>query len=547
MTRKWFNLTLVLVMLTTLLLSACSKSTPTPEPTTAPTEAATTAAPTEAASGGSDWARIQAAGKLIVGTSADYPPFEFVNDKNEFDGFDMALIREIGKRLGLEIEIQDISFNGLIAALKAGQIDVIVAAMSATPERDKEVDFTDNYYIGTDAILVREDSDITLNTAEDMAKYKIGVQTGTVHETWVQENLVDSGKMSADNVSHYDRAELAIADLKNGRVDVVAMDYYAAQAYIKQGGIKLALKQNLSGENLAIAVPEGASELQAKLNEVIQQLWDEGFVDKLAQQYLGGDAGQIGDTDEDQGQIAEITGPNWERIQAAGKLIVGTSADYPPFEFVNDKNEFDGFDMALIREIGKRLGLEIEIQDISFNGLIAALKAGQIDVIVAAMSATPERDKEVDFTDNYYIGTDAILVREDSDITLNTAEDMAKYKIGVQTGTVHETWVQENLVDSGKMSADNVSHYDRAELAIADLKNGRVDVVAMDYYAAQAYIKQGGIKLALKQNLSGENLAIAVPEGAKGLQWHLNQVIQQLWDEGYIEKLAQQYLTGNAE
>ena len=290
MTRKWFNLTLVLVMLTTLLLSACSKSTPTPEPTTAPTEAATTAAPTEAASGGSDWARIQAAGKLIVGTSADYPPFEFVNDKNEFDGFDMALIREIGKRLGLEIEIQDISFNGLIAALKAGQIDVIVAAMSATPERDKEVDFTDNYYIGTDAILVREDSDITLNTAEDMAKYKIGVQTGTVHETWVQENLVDSGKMSADNVSHYDRAELAIADLKNGRVDVVAMDYYAAQAYIKQGGIKLALKQNLSGENLAIAVPEGAKGLQWHLNQVIQQLWDEGYIEKLAQQYLTGNA-----------------------------------------------------------------------------------------------------------------------------------------------------------------------------------------------------------------------------------------------------------------
>jgi polar amino acid transport system substrate-binding protein len=234
----------------------------------------------------SKWAEVQNANKIVVGTSADYPPFEYVNENDEYDGFDIALIREIGDRLDLEVEIKDMDFDGLIAALKAGQIDAIIAAMSATAERDEEVDFTINYYVGTDAILVREDSDITIDQAEDMAGHKIGIQAGTIHEEWVQENLVDTGKIDEGDVSRYQRAELAVADLKNGRVDVVAMDYFAAQAYIEQGGIKMALEQNLSGENMAIAIPEGAEEFQTQLNEVIREMEDEGVIDELAQEYL---------------------------------------------------------------------------------------------------------------------------------------------------------------------------------------------------------------------------------------------------------------------
>ncbi|HQJ12335.1 MAG TPA: transporter substrate-binding domain-containing protein [Anaerolineae bacterium] len=517
MKRTWFAFALSLMMLLSLTLSACNPT------------------PTEEAPIDDDWSRIQAAGKIVVGTSADYPPFEFINEQNDFDGFDIAVIREVGKRLGLTVELKDISFDGLIAALKAGQIDAIIAAMSATPERDKEVDFTLNYHIGTDAILVKEGSPLVISTAEDMAGKKIGVQTGTIHETWVQENLVATGKSKDSDVSHYERAELAIADLKNGRIDVVAMDYFAAKAYIAQGGVTMALEQNLSGENMAIAVRDGSSRLQTQLNTVVQQMWDDGTIEKLAETYLGGET--VAEETEE-----EITDAEWEAIVAAGKLVVGTSADYPPFEFINEQNDFDGFDIAVIREVGKRLGLTVELKDISFDGLIAALKAGQIDAIIAAMSATPERDKEVDFTLNYHIGTDAILVKEGSPLVISTAEDMAGKKIGVQTGTIHETWVQENLVATGKSKDSDVSHYERAELAIADLKNGRIDVVAMDYFAAKAYIAQGGVTMALEQNLSGENMAIAVRQGSAGLQWHLNQVIQQMLDEGIMEQLADQYL-----
>ncbi|MBN1260846.1 MAG: transporter substrate-binding domain-containing protein, partial [Anaerolineae bacterium] len=133
MRRKWVVILVTLLTVLTVLLSACGptqepnviEETKTEEPAEEPTEA-----PIEE----NEWTAIQGAGKLVVGTSADYPPFEFINENDEFDGFDMALIREVGNRLGIEIEIQDIAFDGLIAALKAGQIDAIIAAMSATPE-----------------------------------------------------------------------------------------------------------------------------------------------------------------------------------------------------------------------------------------------------------------------------------------------------------------------------------------------------------------------------------------------------------------------------
>ncbi len=283
MKRTWFVLILSLITLLSLLVSACNV-TPAPETKTPTPE---TVVPTTEEPVNDDWSRIQTAGKVVIGTSADYPPFEFINEQNDFDGFDIAVIREIGKRLGLTIELKDISFDGLIAALKGNQIDGIIAAMSATAERDKEVDFTMNYYIGTDAVLVKEGSTLVINTAEDMAGKKIGVQAGTIHETWVQENLVATGKAKDADVSRYERAELAIADLKNGRIQVVAMDYFAAKAYIAQGGIAMALEQNLSGENMAIAVREGAAGLQWHFNKIIQDLWDEGFIEQLAEQYLG--------------------------------------------------------------------------------------------------------------------------------------------------------------------------------------------------------------------------------------------------------------------
>jgi polar amino acid transport system substrate-binding protein len=227
-----------------------------------------------------EWEAIKQEGKMVVGTSADYPPFEFINEQDEYAGFDIELMNEIGERLDVEIEWQDIAFDGLIGSLQTGKIDAAIAAMSATAERDEQVDFTQNYYIGKDAVLVAEGAGIEIGAKEDLAGYKIGVQTGTIQDDWITENLPE------EDISRYERAEQAVLDLKSGRIDVVAMDFFAASAFVDEGGVALALETNFAEEHMAIAIPEGAEALQEQLNEVITELQDEGFVDELVMKYL---------------------------------------------------------------------------------------------------------------------------------------------------------------------------------------------------------------------------------------------------------------------
>jgi polar amino acid transport system substrate-binding protein len=219
---------------------------------------------------------------LVVGTSADYPPFEYIDEDGNYAGFDIAMMEEIGERLGMEIEWQDIAFDGLIGSLQSDKIDAIIAAMSATPDREEQVDFTDPYFIGADAIIVTEGSDIVITKNEDMAGYKVGVQSGTIQEQWVDENI------EAD-VSRYERAEQLYLDLKSGRIDVGALDYYNGLAFIDQGGVELALKTEFAGENMAIAVKEGNTELRDQIDEVIDELQAEGVVDELAMEHLAGE------------------------------------------------------------------------------------------------------------------------------------------------------------------------------------------------------------------------------------------------------------------
>ena len=225
----------------------------------------------------------QSQGKtLIVGTSADYEPFEYVDESGNYVGFDIELMEEVAARLDMEIEWQDIAFDGLIGSLQSEKIDAIIAAMSATPEREEQVDFTKPYFIGADAIIVAEGSGIEINKNEDMNGYRVGVQSGTIQEEWVDANI-DA------EVSRYERAEQAIMDLKSGRIDVVAMDYYAATSFMAQGGLELGLKTEFSGEHMAIAVKEGNTELRDQIDVVVAELQAEGFVEELAMKYLSGD------------------------------------------------------------------------------------------------------------------------------------------------------------------------------------------------------------------------------------------------------------------
>lgn len=240
------------------------------------------------------WTRVQAAGKLMVGTSADYPPFAYYTDEFQLDGLDVALIREISRRLGVTADIQDMAFEGLPDALQLRQIDVAIAALSVTPERQATLGFTNVYFVSEDAFLARQGDPARVNAVTDIVTRRVGVQRGTVYEQWLQTSLIDTGQMPSGNLLVYERAEDALRDLRERRIDLVALDLPPAAAAAAQGGVTI-IGRGLNRQLFAIALPKSANALQTQINNVLTQMQNEGQLAELVGQYIGIDPGDVVD------------------------------------------------------------------------------------------------------------------------------------------------------------------------------------------------------------------------------------------------------------
>lgn len=236
---------------------------------------------------GDHLAAIKDAGKVVVGTSADYPPFEFVDEAGTTTGFDVELMNEIAKRMGVTVEWVDMPFDSLIAAVQESKIDMSIAAFNYDEERDKTVDFTDAYYTSEDAFVVLEGFAGDLTDPMKLADYKVGAQSGTTQDGWITDTLLTPGLITEDKFMRYERVDQAILDLKAGRIEVLMSDYVPAQAYVAQNeGMTIVYHGVLSTGPMNIVIPEGDSNLQAEVNKILKELQAEGFVDALAKKYF---------------------------------------------------------------------------------------------------------------------------------------------------------------------------------------------------------------------------------------------------------------------
>lgn len=277
MNKKYLGMTIL--VLAGLLVAACSSSeTPTAEPP--PTETAETTV----------WQRIQESGVMHIGTAADYAPYEYYIDPDvsrDLDGFDIALIKAVAAKLGLGIEITDFAFDGLSSAVQIGQIDAAIAAISVTEERQALVDFSNVYISGIGvAIAVDSSGYESVDTPQEMTGLRVGVQNGTAYENWVQDELVNTGLISADQFFVYAKPEHAMSDLSADYLDIVLMDRQPALEYVDVGGVKV-VGEGVNPQVFAIAIPNGATELQSHLNQALTELQNEGVTSKLALDYLG--------------------------------------------------------------------------------------------------------------------------------------------------------------------------------------------------------------------------------------------------------------------
>ncbi len=217
---------------------------------------------------------------LMVGTNAAFPPFEFVGDDGEPDGFDMALIKAIGEKIGMDVKINDMEFDSLVSSI-GGKIDVAIAGMTVTEERQKTVDFSDSYYEAVQAVIVPKGA--VFASASDLENKKIGVQLGTTGEFIADE-------IEGAEVSAYNKAVDAVNDLNNGRVDCVIVDKNPAEVFGAQFSDKVDVLPGTTfefePEFYAIALPKGNTELADKINTALKELKEDGTYDSLVKKYI---------------------------------------------------------------------------------------------------------------------------------------------------------------------------------------------------------------------------------------------------------------------
>jgi len=219
--------------------------------------------------------------KLIIGTDATYPPFEFVDEHGQISGVDIEVGREIGRALGREVEFRNINFDGLITALRTGSIDLVISSMTATPERRQSIDFSEPYVKTGLSILAAKDS--TVQNAADLQTpgRKIVVRLGTTGESWARENFKDAKIIALDaDVS-------CVMEVVNANVDAWIYDQLSIMNYqVKHAEKTRALLAPLREEVWAVGLKQGNDELKARVNEVLARMRADGSFAKLAERFM---------------------------------------------------------------------------------------------------------------------------------------------------------------------------------------------------------------------------------------------------------------------
>lgn len=221
-------------------------------------------------------------GVMTVGTNAEFPPFEFIGADGQPDGFDMAMMKEIGKILGVEVKIENMEFKTALASI-GKRVDVVAAGLSVDEERALAMDFSDPYYTAVQSVLVKKGGSLQPATLEDLKGKKIGVQEGTTGDKVATKQVQDS------TVSRFKKGVDAVLDLQNGRIDAVIIDKTPAEVFAKTYDTVEIAKMNentFEAEEYAIGIVKGDTALREAINKALKTLRENGKYDELVKQYL---------------------------------------------------------------------------------------------------------------------------------------------------------------------------------------------------------------------------------------------------------------------
>lgn len=257
-------------LLAGLVLVACGKQEPPAPAASAPAAAATAPAP--------------AAKVYVVGTDAAYAPFESQNEKAEIVGFDIDVVKAVAQKAGIEVKFLNTPWEGIFNSLNQGDRDLLISAITITPERSQTMDFSAPYFDAQQLIAVKTDSKIA--KFADLKKLKVGVQNGTTGDEVITKL---QGKDSG-NIKRFESTPLALKELEGGGVDAVVADNGVVVHYVNNNSdlkFKTISDSSFATEQYGLAVKKGNAELLEKINNGLVAVKADGTYAQIYTKYFG--------------------------------------------------------------------------------------------------------------------------------------------------------------------------------------------------------------------------------------------------------------------
>ena len=447
---------------------------------------------------------------LVVETSPDFAPFDY-QIGGEYVGIDMDIVRAVCDDMGYNVQFRSNTFDSILISVPQGKCDIGASGFTINPEREKSVNFSDTYAEVHQVVVAPVGTDI--EDLDDLNGKIVSVQTGTTGADYAAERYSNS------NIKFQKTYSDVINDLLFGKADCEIVDSTVALSQVAAHPDELVVLDILTDspiEQYGFIFSKENTELRDKFNESLQRIKDNGLHQQILDYY------------EENGYSPDT--PSF--FSYKGTLIVETSPDFPPFEYLYGQ-EYTGIDMDIMRAIGYDINYRIEFRQNTFDSIIVSVQQGKCDLGASGFTIDEDRAKQVDFSTPYAEIHQVVVVKEGSPI--QTVDDLKGKTVSVQLGTSGATYAEENL---------DVTLLQQKEYTIAllDVIQGKADCEIVDSTVAEAQVaKNPGLKILDILDAPTEYYGFIFQKGNSEIYDLVNESLEKLIANGTVDKILQYY------
>ncbi len=496
--------------------------------------------------------RIRKRGNVLhVGISADQAPFTYRSDDGTITGFDVDLWQAIAQLWQVSIEFTPLAAGDQLPTLRSGDVDLLAAGLQHTKDQEADLNFSQTYYVGGAGLLAKPETGI--QSINDLNSRTVALLESSALGDQLQA-LADANGV-AISLATYPTYEAALDELRQGNVAALLADS-STLAQFTNNSNEWSVVSNLLGTTpYSFGLPAEDSYFNNLVNASLQQIKEQGNYDELYHKWFGADTTPF---------ALEIFPGSWpytfanspttlvapgrskvEEIQQRGRLVAGVPFDLYPFGAVatesSNNTQPTGFDIELVQELAKRwLG---DIQAIDFVPVTTVdapqkLANGEVDLVAAALPHLLDAEEVIDFSQTYYQGQQALLVRIDTQITSLAA--LSNKTLAAIQGSPAVAQLQ--AVANREGISLNILPFTEFSAAYEALQNKQVDgLVGLQAVLEQISASENGL-VVLAGLFPSQGYAIGIPNHDERFQDLVNFTLQEIKADGTYDRIARHWL-----